>query len=74
MDSADDVVPFMIGFNKVLFTQPEFSSGYRDLLRDLARRRSWPTLDQQLRGHDVLVLSAAPVARARTLAKRVLRR
>jgi hypothetical protein len=74
MDSADDVVPFMIGFNKVLFTQPEFSSGYRDLLRDLARRRSWPTLDQQLRGHDVLVLSAAPVARARTLAKRMLRR
>jgi hypothetical protein len=74
MDSADDVVPFMIGFNKVLFTQPEFSEDYRDLLSDVARRRNWQTLGQQLRGHAVLVLSGAPVARARTMAKRVLRR
>jgi hypothetical protein len=74
MDGQDDVVPCVIAFNKVLFTQPAHASGYQAALEKTARSRGWGTLHQALRGHDVLVMASTPMLRGKNLAKRLLRR
>ncbi|MGF9759627.1 class I SAM-dependent methyltransferase [Microvirga sp. 0TCS3.31] len=73
LDKSDDVVPFGIGFNKVLFTHREYADDYRNALIALAGRRFWRHKESEMRGHQVVVMWVTrPKDRARLVAKRVL--
>jgi hypothetical protein len=75
LDSNQDVVPFAIGFNKVLFCAPAFADAYRAVVLKTARRRLWNGKESVFRGHPVAIIwPATAKARGRRLAKRVLRR
>lgn len=71
LDATPEVVPFAVGFNKVLFTQRPFAEGYRGFVESLAAARWWDTATRELRGAPVVVLSAAPSSRARIAVRRV---
>lgn len=75
LDKTDDIVPFGIGFNKVLFTDRDHAEGYRSALAELARRRFWRHKESEMRGRPVVIVwSTPPKDRARLVAKRLLRK
>jgi hypothetical protein len=75
LDKSSKVVPFAIGFNKVLFTDREHARAYRDALAALARRRFWRQKDSEMHGEPVVIMWATGLKdRSRLVAKRVLQR
>jgi hypothetical protein len=75
LDAKKDVVPFAIGFNKVLFADRDFSEKYRVAVTAAARARLWGSKTSLMHSEPVVVVwSAPPRLRARLVAKRALRR
>ena len=75
LDSSSDVVPFAVGFNKVLFTTPANAAGYREIVSGVAESRLWHHKNSVMHGHDVVVAwPASAYRRARRIAKRALAR
>ena len=75
LDKTDDIVPFGIGFNKVLFTDHDHADDYRSALAELARRRFWRHKESEMRGAPVVIMwSTPPKDRLRLVAKRLLRK
>ncbi len=75
LDSNDRLVPFAVGYNKVLFTHPSFADSYRQTVMDVAQRHLWNRKLSSLRGHSVaIVWRASPKVKGKRLAKRVLKR
>lgn len=75
LEQDRSVVPFAIGFNKVLFSTPDHADRYRVILSGLARRRLWDYKQSVMHGHDVTVMWVPTLRRRpRLLAKRILRK
>lgn len=75
LDKRDDVAPFAICFNKVLFAQQQYAARYRKVVEELARRQFWRRKESEMRGHSVVVAwRSQPTDRARLVAKRLLGR
>lgn len=69
------LVPFGVGFNKVLFTHAAQSDVYRRVLSDLADRAIWHHKESQMAGHPVeIIWPSSSTIRTRKLAKRAVRR
>jgi hypothetical protein len=70
MESGGKLVPFAIGFNKVFFSNSEYSEIYRDVLRSKFEGRYLVlTKSSEFAGHEVLIISRVP-RRPRRLAAR----
>jgi hypothetical protein len=75
LSSSDQLVPFGIGFNKIMLTTPNFGDTYRQAIRDAARRHLWACKESQMHDHGVTIVWRSSTRRkARLLAKRLLRR
>lgn len=75
LDSSSDLVPFAIGFNKVLFTNPPHADAYREVTTSFARRRLWEKKESTMHGSPVAVVWRSRLSRKhRLLAKRLLNR
>lgn len=69
------VVPFGIGFNKVMLTTPDHADRYRIALRSVARRRDLRAKETEMAGAPVIVLRRTKLRdRPRVAANRLLRR
>jgi hypothetical protein len=75
LSTSDELVPFGIGFNKVMFTTSDYAETYRRTLRDSAKQRLWACKDSSMQGHGVTIVWRRALRRkARPLAKKLLRR
>jgi hypothetical protein len=74
LDKTDELVPFAIGYNKVLFTTPNHAEKYREVVKAVTRRRLGEYKDSVMHGSPVIVVWKPRLKRKpRLLAKRALR-
>ena len=75
LDTCDVVVPFAIGFNKVLFTTPDHAGRYRAITRRSALRHRWELRESVMHGDPVVVVERSSLRRKpRVVVKSVIRR
>ena len=75
LDKNYELVPFAIGFNKVLFTSRDEAADYRSVVADVSRRNLWKCKTTVMHGEPVAVCWIPSARqRGRLAAKRVLHR
>jgi hypothetical protein len=75
LDKNYELVPFAVGFNKVLFTSRAEAAGYRSVVEDTSRRNIWKCKGTVMHGEPVIACWIPPARqRGRLAAKRLLRR
>lgn len=75
LNEREDVVPFAIAFNKVLFTHRATAASYRRAVSQSCRQHLWSQKSSRMHGEPVEVVWVPPLkTRARLVVKAVLRR